>query len=124
MNILVKFNAEGSSPADVQREAEMFSRLAASQHDISISRPEDAPPEPGQKGAEVEIGTMLLALITSGAVTALINVLKVYFDRDKSFTLKFENPDGRKVDISANNMKQEHLQETIASLKSVLDAPA
>ena len=120
MHVILKIEADGSDPADIYDETNMFSRLAETQPDISVSRVEEATPLPGQKGAEIELGTMLVALVTSGAVTALINVLKVYFDRDKSVSVEIENPDGRKIKFSANNMKPERLQETLASLKTVV----
>ena len=118
-----KIDVEGSDPAEIHRESEMFTRLAASQPDITVSRPEEAAPGKGQKGAGFELGTMLVALVTSGAVTALVNVLKVYFDRDKNISIKIENPDGRKIDISASNLKPERLQETISALNQILEQP-
>ncbi|HEU0223202.1 MAG TPA: hypothetical protein VFR34_13465 [Paracoccaceae bacterium] len=123
MSVIVRFNAEGASREDLHREAQLFSRLAASQPDLAIRQPEDRAPRPGEKGTGLELGTLILALVTSGAVTALINILQAHFGRNQKATLTFEAADGRKMMVAAENMAPDRLAETTRALKAVFETP-
>ena len=58
---------------------------------------------PGQKGEIINLGQLALALVTSGAVTALIECLKAYLARDRTLVFKLTRPDGTEVEVNAKN---------------------
>ncbi|MBO6503633.1 MAG: hypothetical protein JJ850_13480 [Kordiimonadaceae bacterium] len=70
----------------------------------------------GHKGVEVELGTLLLAAFTSGAVTAMIEVVKAYVARNKSFSVEVEGKGGQSVKISAENIESAELKELLADI--------
>lgn len=72
----------------------------------------------GIKGAELIIGTIVLAAFTSGAVKSLINCIKVWLEsRRKEFTIVFECS-GKKVVIISSNFDEENLIHKIKELIS------
>jgi hypothetical protein len=64
---------------------------------------------PGAKGDPITIGTIVLALITSGSVVALINCFRGIFARERSLTISVKAPDGREVKINSKNINDESL---------------
>jgi hypothetical protein len=59
---------------------------------------------PGERGDPVTLGVLALALVTSGAVTALIGCLKAYVSREPALIIKLKRPDGMQVEVSARNV--------------------
>ena len=116
----VTITVDAGSDAEALRQARMLTSLAESQNGLSVSRPADAVPKPGEKGAGLAFGTLLMALVTSGAVTALINVLKTYFEVNKSISLELARSDGKSVKLSATNFEREELEQTVTTLKHLL----
>jgi Effector Associated Constant Component 1 len=59
---------------------------------------------PGEKGEPVTLGVLALALVTSGAVNALIGCLKAYVSREPALIIKLKRPDGLQVEVNARNV--------------------
>jgi len=67
----------------------------------------------GERGDAVTLGELALGLVTSGAVTALIECLKAYIARERSLSFKLKRPDGLEVEISAKNVNDATLQKVL-----------
>ena len=74
----------------------------------------------GTKGAELLIGTIVLAAFTSGAVNSLINCIKVWLEsRRKEFTFVFEH-DGERVEIKSSNFNEENILNLTHKIKELI----
>lgn len=122
MSVFLRFG--GGEPGELARRADTVLRLARDQPGLVVRRPAEAPPRPGEKGGAIEIGTLLLALVTSGAVTALINILQVQFGRSRKATVSFEAADGRKMSVAAENLGPAEIAETTARLRALFEPPS
>ena len=72
---------------------------------------------PGTRGAEW--AQIVIAAIGSGGVAvALVNVLTECVKRKKSLTIKAEDKDGRKIEITAENQNAAELTALLKSLTS------
>jgi hypothetical protein len=68
------------------------------------AQPLETVPAPGEKGDPVTLGVLALALISSGAVKALIGCLKAYLSREPSLIIKLKHPNGTQVEVNARNI--------------------
>ena len=84
----------------------------------------ESPSAPGTKGGDpVTIGTIVLSLIGSGGVAvALINLFKSYIDRGQHLKISVTRPDGKIVEVVADNLGPAQLQETIKLIEELLTA--
>jgi hypothetical protein len=96
-----------------------LAQTVSSETGISAQIPEQQA-TPGAKGDAINIGTLILTFFSSGAAVALIGVLKSYFDRASNLTIDIKRPDGTQFNISAENMKPEQIENTVARLKNLL----
>lgn len=72
---------------------------------------------PGARGAEW--AQIVIAAIGSGGVAvALVNILTEWVKRKKSLTIKAEDKDGRKIEITAENQNVAELTALLKSLTS------
>ena len=87
------------------------------EHDLSRAgiqaRPIEAPSAPGERGEPVTLGVLTLALIKSGAVTALVQCFRAYLSREPALTIKFTRPDGAQVEVNARNVDTPALREAL-----------
>lgn len=81
---------------------EQFDRLAREcknelvrQPGVDVIEPAPVSSEPGRRGDPVTIGTFALALVTSGVVTALFNILKSYVERGVDGTFEGVDTNGK-----------------------------
>ena len=82
--------------------------------EASLAKQESAP---GTRGAEW--AQIVIAAIGSGGVAvALVNVLTECVKRKKSLTIKAEDKDGRKIEITAENQNAAELTALLKSLTS------
>ena len=121
MTVTVKIAAEGASSQAAQRRAEQFQDLVRRAAGLTIERAPDAPPQPGEKGAAFEIGAFVMGLATSGAITALVQVLSHYLGKARKTSVSFETPDGAKMSVSAENLAPDQVEETTRRLKAVFE---
>jgi hypothetical protein len=75
----------------------------------------------GSRGDPATVGTLALAFITSGAAVALVKVFEAYVSRKSSLELQLEKPDGRKLRISAQDVRPEQIEMTAKLAKEFLD---
>ncbi|WON72890.1 effector-associated constant component EACC1 [Nitrosospira sp. Is2] len=96
-----------------------LAQTIGSETDITAQIPEHRPTS-GAKGASSILGEIVLTLFSSGgAAVALIGVLKAYFDRASNFTINIKRPSGPEITISAQNMKPEQIDNTIARVNDL-----
>lgn len=81
-------------------------------------------PGPGAKGDPVTIGAIVLAFVTSGAAAKLCEVLKSYFERSSTLEVAFERADGQKINVKAENLAADRVDETMGLLREFMGAPA
>lgn len=119
MDLTLQVSSDSLSEEGLHELTLDLSRTIGSETDISAQIPEHQP-EPGAKGDTITVGTLFLAFFSSGAAVALIGVLKSYFDRASNLTIDIKRPDGHQVNISAQNMKPEQIENTVVRLKNLL----
>jgi hypothetical protein len=76
----------------------------------------EVPPRPGEKGDAFSIGQLVLTLVTSGAVTALIECAKAYLGRDRTLSVKIKRPDGTEIELSSHNVDSTEVRAQLDSL--------
>ena len=82
------------------------------------ARPVEAPSVPGERGEPITLGVIALALITHGAVTALIQCFKAYLSREPALTIKFTRPDGAQVEVNARNVDAPAVRQALEAAAS------
>lgn len=76
----------------------------------------EAPAKEGERGDVFSLGAFAIGLVTSGAVTAFLNCVKAYLERDSTlkFTLKF--PSGKSAEVTAKNVNAKELRRELEEL--------
>jgi hypothetical protein len=69
--------------------------------------------EPGARGDAVSIGQIVLTALTSGTVVALMEVIKVYFERKPSLKIALQRSDGEEMTVEAEHLSSTHLSKTL-----------
>ena len=64
------------------------------------------------------LGVLVLALITSGTVTAMIECLKAYLSRERALTIKVARADGAQVEITSRNVDAPAVREVLEAMTS------
>jgi hypothetical protein len=77
----------------------------------------------GSKGEPVLLGSIALNFLSCGAATALINVLKSFFDRERSLEIQIQRENGTKVIFNAKNMQPEQIETTFCKIKEFIGEP-
>jgi len=80
------------------------------------ARAVEAAAVPEEKGEPVTLGVIALALVTSGAIKALIGCLKAYVSREPALTIKIKRKDGIEVEVNARNVDA---PDVLAALEAV-----
>jgi Effector Associated Constant Component 1 len=101
-------------------------RLAQLTHDLERdlsragigARPLEALSVPGQRGEPITLGVLVLALVTSGAVKAMIECVKAYLSRERALTIKFAREDGTQVEVTAQNVDAPAVREALEAMAS------
>jgi hypothetical protein len=66
--------------------------------------------------ASIAMGTLLLATITSGTVTALFNVLKSYVERGSDITFEGKDARGETVKVAMKNVGLSQFRDFLSDL--------
>jgi Effector Associated Constant Component 1 len=83
----------------------------------------EAPSGPGERGDTFSLGQLALGLVTSGAVTALIECLQAYIARDRTLIAKITKPDGAHIEVTAQNVGTAVMQQALeAAFKKINEA--
>jgi hypothetical protein len=99
-------------------------RTITSETDIA-AEPAQSPARRDAKGDMLTIGSIVLGLISSGGVVVtLINVLKSYLERGRPIEIELERPDGAKLKIKGDDVKQDQLDRTMKLAQDFFEVPA
>jgi hypothetical protein len=74
------------------------------------------PPPSGARGEAIAFGQITLALVTSGAVTALIECVKAYLARERSLVVKITKPDGTMLEVNARNVDDVGTKQALSAI--------
>jgi hypothetical protein len=92
---------------------------------VEVAAPAGSPPHPGEKGAEIAIGALLLEFLKAGAATALINSLVTYIkERRRSVKVELRDASGRSISITADNVRPNEVDELVRRADQLARAPA
>ena len=83
------------------------------------ARPVEASSVPGERGEPITLGVLALALISHGAVTALIQCLKAYLSREPALIIKLTRPDGTHIEVNARNVDAPAVREALEAAASI-----
>jgi hypothetical protein len=80
----------------------------------------------GVKGDMLAIGTIVLGglLGSGGVVVTLINVLKSHLERGRPMEIELERPDGAKLKIKGDDVKEDQLDRTMKLAQDFFKVPA
>ncbi len=73
------------------------------------------------KGDSITLSTIILTLITSGSLVALLNCLKVFFDKEKSISINIKADDGHQITIDAKNIDLDSTQDFFKEIAKIID---
>lgn len=74
------------------------------------------PTEFGKRGDALTIGQLILTFMTSGVGTAVVHCIAAYVKREPSLRVVVKRPDGRIVELSARNIDDPRILETVRDL--------
>jgi hypothetical protein len=119
MELSLKVSSGSFSEEELHSVTRQLAQAIQSETGIAALIPEYQP-TPGVKGTSSILGEIALTLLSSGgAAVALIGVLKAYFDRASNFSINIKRPDGPEITISAQNMKPEQIENTVARINDL-----
>ena len=78
--------------------------------------PPSAAHEPGKRGDPLTLGAIVIAAISSGAISSLVTTIGSYLTRDKRTEVEISRPDGLKIKISSARSNLAELQEALRRL--------
>jgi hypothetical protein len=74
---------------------------------------------PGTRGDALSVGQLVLAFLTGGAATALIECLRAYLTRDDTLSIDLSTNDGKKITINSKNVSSADTEKVIRSLQDL-----
>jgi hypothetical protein len=77
----------------------------------------DASAISGRRGEPVTLGVLALALVTSGSVVALFNLLKSYVERSEELTIEFSKKRGAPIKLAMKNISLDKFKAVIKELE-------
>jgi hypothetical protein len=83
------------------------------------ARPAEAPAVSGERGEPITLGMLILALVTTGAVNALIGCLKAYISREPALNIKLKRSDGIQIEVNARNVDAPDVYAALKKASSV-----
>ena len=117
MSLTLNLSSNELDSEELQTLTRQLCDSIADETDIKAEIPSGAVQQ-GHKGDPITLGLIALTFIKSGAAVALFNVLKAYFERNSSFTIKAKKADGTELEITAQNLKIEQIQALLAQLNN------
>jgi hypothetical protein len=115
MELKLMLSSEALGESKLQDMTRDLCRTLNRQPDISAKIPEGMP-LPGEKGDPITVGTILLALISSGAAVAMFDTLKAYFQRNKNLAVKIVSANGETTEITAQNLNKDQCDKLIRKI--------
>lgn len=114
----LRLRSEALSQESINAFTRDLEQAINTQTDIHADFPESEAAT-GDKGSEIELGTLLITMLSSGTCVALLELIRAFFDRDKSIEIEIEHSD-RKFALRAENVSQDRIDDTINAFKSFL----
>jgi hypothetical protein len=104
MSAQLSISPNSLEPEDLDRLSRDLERQLTETGGVAFS---PTPPlvASGQRGDPVTIGTLLLAAVTSGTVSALFNIIKSFVDRGLDLTFEGTGSDGKPIKIAMKGIK-------------------
>jgi Effector Associated Constant Component 1 len=90
-----------------------FSSDVARLAGVSSHAPPAAAAEPGKRGDPITLGAIVIAAVSGGALTALVNTIGSYLARDRRTEVEIQTHDSRKIRISSQMFKQKEMEEML-----------
>lgn len=113
-DLIIRLSGHGLGDEDIaELSHELVQDLNAEVGTAKIGR---AAPAPGERGGEIAFGTILLAALSSGAVTALIELVRARIGRDKRIKFDLERADGQILRLDAQNMTPEEIESALSKV--------
>ena len=120
MELKIKVFNDSLNDEDIHRVTNELNQAINYETDFtSILSPSDM--NPGQKGDPSILGEIILTAFSSGAIVALINVIKSYINRDSNLNIDITGKNGKSIKLNAVNIKSNALDNTLSQLKMIMD---
>ncbi len=119
MEATLSITGEGLSTEDLKELSIGMKRLINDETDLEAEIPK-TPGKPGDKGDIPLWGQIVLTAFTSGAVVALISVLKSYVERKRSIVFEINRKDGEKLTLNAQNLSGDQVDQTLKMAQSFI----
>jgi hypothetical protein len=113
MSIIMQVSMADTDPEDLHEIAFDLMNTVNSETDI-VAEIGEQPGKVGDKGESALIGQIIMTAFTSGAVVALFEVIKAYFERKPLMQIELKRPDGEQLMIKTEQVNRDHLDQTIA----------
>jgi hypothetical protein len=94
--------------ASILKETDIDARLA------------EGPHREHARGESISLGIIVLTFIEAGALTALFNVIKSYFDREKKIIIVFRH-ENDEIALNSKNMEPDQIKETLNRMEEFLE---
>ncbi|MGH7679336.1 MAG: effector-associated constant component EACC1 [Gemmatimonadaceae bacterium] len=124
-SLQLSVRSDGASQAElaeITRDLNQWIALNAPQ--VRANLPPAAKPGKGDKGAAVDIGTIVLAFINAGAATALVTCLSSYItQRRRTVKVDVKNAAGKTLSFNAENLGATEIKELVNQLNSFAATP-
>ncbi len=121
MNCRLSLASTELDAEDLQVLTRDFCNSANEQDDLQAELANAIAARGAKAGELIQIGSMALTFLTSGAAIALINVCKSFFERTSSLEMSLEREGGRKITIKAQNVKGDQIAETFKTMREFIE---
>jgi hypothetical protein len=115
MAVNATLGAGGLSDEQFDRLAREFHNDIAKLSGVDLIGQEASVPSPGHRGDPITLGSFGLALVTSGAVTALFAILKSYVERGIDGSFEGVDGNGKPVKIALKGVSLAQFKDFLTS---------
>ena len=112
MDAKLSLTCEEMDEQEIQQMTYELMRSLNQNTDLEVEMPEESGGS-GTKGDAITFGTIFMTALTTGTVTAFLNVVKSFIERKSSLEFEIEGKDGKKIKIKGENLKKSQYDLTI-----------
>lgn len=112
MDVNMNIISDDTTDEDLQKLTMMLLNTVNDETEATAVLPE-LKSKTGDKGDAITIGQIVLTALTSGAIVALFDVLKAYFERKPSMQIDFKRSDGKQFTVKAEQLSKTQMDQTI-----------
>lgn len=116
MEVSLQIEAPALSDESIHKATQELCRTFNNETEISAKIPVGQS-VPGSKGEPITVGVLLLAFLTSGTAVALMEVIKAFFERNKTLGFKLTRADGEVLEIGAEHLRARQFDQTLSLAK-------